>query len=130
MDKNTFVTKAIFVEKDVLQNKKKGKKGFSKKIKKVSFFFWKTVKKIEKWLTNFFSFQMSNDRNSENIYSWKGLNKCFGVEKSLVILFERKRLKKKEKEWKKITKRDEQMKKVLFFEQIKEIKKKVSHQEK
>ena len=40
MDKN-YVTKAIFVEKDVIQNKKKGKKGFSKKTKKFSFFFLK-----------------------------------------------------------------------------------------
>ena len=43
MDKNIFVTKAIFVEKDVIQNNKKGEKGFYKKIRKISFFvFGKT----------------------------------------------------------------------------------------
>ena len=40
MDKNIFVTQAIFVEKDVIQNNKQGEKGFSKKIKKNQFFFF------------------------------------------------------------------------------------------
>ena len=39
MDKNTFVTKAIFVERMLFKTTKKGEKGFSKKIKKISFFF-------------------------------------------------------------------------------------------
>ena len=46
MDKNIFITKAIFVEKYVIQNNKKREKGFSKKIqifflKKKVFFFSK-----------------------------------------------------------------------------------------
>ena len=44
MDKNTFVTKAIFVEKDVIQNNNK-EKGFSKKIKKSVFFLKKRISK-------------------------------------------------------------------------------------
>ena len=51
------------------KTRKKEKRNFLRRSKK-SVFFWKTVKKIEKWLTNFFSFQMSNDRNSEKI-DWK-----------------------------------------------------------
>ena len=61
-------------------------------------------------------FQKTNSKNDERtlflfrcqrteiqkIYSWKGLNKCFGVKKKgLFILIEKTRLKKKEKEWNK-----------------------------
>ena len=53
--KTILVTKAIFVEKDVLQGKRI------------------SIKKLEKWLKNFFSFQMSNERNSEK--SWVSLKK-------------------------------------------------------
>ena len=54
MDKNIFVTKAIFVEKDVIQNKKKGEKGFSKNIQKnsVYFFFFETGISKKKKTTN------------------------------------------------------------------------------
>ena len=37
MDKNTFVTKAIFAERMLFKTTKKGEKGFSKKIKKTFF---------------------------------------------------------------------------------------------
>ena len=113
---------------------KKEEKKFSKKIKINLIFLFKKK-----------GFQKTNSKNDERtlflfrcqiteiqkIYSWRGLNKCFGVKKKgLVILFERTRLKKKKKKSetkkgdrtkKSFTKRDEQMKKVLFFEKIKEI---------
>ena len=104
-----FVSKAIFVERDVIQNnrKKKKKSNFLRRSKK-SHFFWKKKRisknKFEKWWKNSFSVQMSNNRNSENIFL-EGFKQVFLVSKKKVSLscLKEQDWKKKEKEWNKKT---------------------------
>ena len=86
MDKNILVSKAIFVEKDVIQNNKK-EKGFSKKIKKSVFFekkkgFQKTNSKNDERTSVLFRCQITE---IQKIYSWKGFNRCFGVKKKVKL---------------------------------------------
>ena len=80
MDKNIFVTKAIFVEKDVIQNNKKRKK--SKKIRKNSFFFFEkgiSKKQIRKMIKELFFF--SDVKINSETFSGKASNKCFLCQK-------------------------------------------------
>ena len=97
----TFLLQRQFLWKRMLfKTTRKVKRDFLRRSKNQFFCFWKNgffskTKKIEKWLKNFCSFQMSNDRNSENIFL-EGFKQVFLTpKKGLVILFERTRLKKK-----------------------------------
>ena len=134
--------KSNFCGKNVIQNNKKGEKGFSKKIKKISFFLFEkriSKKNIEKWWKNSFSFQMSNNRYSENIFL-EGFKQEFWCQKKRSLYFVWKnKIEKKEKEWNKkgdrtkknLQKGMNKWKKFCFSKKNKgDFFKKVSHQEK
>ena len=86
MDKNTFVTKAIFVEKDFVQNNNKGKRDSLRRSKNSFFFLKKGIskkkkKQIRKMIKELFFLFRCQITEIQKIYSWKGPNKCFLCQK-------------------------------------------------
>ena len=91
-----FCYTGSFCGKGCYSKQQKRKRNF---LRRSIFFFERGIskKKIEKWLKNFLSFQMSNDRNSENIFQER-IKQVFLCQKKVTfILFERTRLKNHKK---------------------------------
>ena len=150
LPRNEIWTKTLLLQRQFLwkecysKKTRRVKRDFLRRSKKSVFFFFEkriSKKKIEKWLTNFFSFQMSNERNSENIFL-EGFKQVFLCQKKgLVYLVWKNKIEKQRKKKSETKKGIEQKKfykngwtneKKIFSKlwKIKEIQQKVSHQEK